>query len=318
MWYQYLNNVKYEERANKKCELNAIKSNVDFYSMTIFSRWFEQSRLLDFFPSSISFFVLNELCHQIEFRIILKQFQNKFERPKRTDKNDTENGKMFCQQQSELGQMKMKKHNAHIKRSCIYMEPLWKREMNWEKIHTHTFTLWWREWIVRREATAQTMSTFYIIAFLVAKLNVKNRKVVRDSHLFMLLLCDFLRFFIPPPLSLPLASFFALSVFCFEISIFVMRIPFGHFARVCCLYSDWMVSIVQRFSIEIAVVFVVVAIFVAVSHFHWTPLLKATEIWQFKIQKPSQQKKKHYCLFSVANVLAPWIITVCGQWVFRR
>lgn len=138
-------------------------------SMSVFfcSLWFKQQSAVRFFLAPISFFALNELCYQMEFRIILKQFQN-IERPKRRDEseknNDTENGKMFCQQQKRIGTNENEETQTHIRK----------------KIHnccengrqTTEKKLWWREWIERRETTAQTMSTFYCIAFLVAKLEM--------------------------------------------------------------------------------------------------------------------------------------------------
>lgn len=119
----------------KKVEI-LIKSNVDFgLTFTfLFRSWFNGHHA-PFFPQ------LNELVHQIEFHIILKQFQNKFNRSQRTD-NRKKMGNVllllaeyaFGQKQANCVNWKTNENEeAHTKKILLYRDESKKTSCEWRE-----------------------------------------------------------------------------------------------------------------------------------------------------------------------------------------
>lgn len=142
------------------------------------------------------------------FRIILKQFQNKCERFKQTSQPVSQREREWA---SQLIKVIRKMGNVSLLLASEYAfgQQLancvnWKTNENETKtdetffFHSSSLRMEQkqaREWIERQGATARTISTFYFIAILVAKLD--GRKVVRFSSFYVitLRLSLFLRFF---------------------------------------------------------------------------------------------------------------------------
>lgn len=171
-----------------------------------------------------------------------------------THKNDTENAKReierkknvwpLCWQNMHLANSKTNwktNENEEIdtqiqseKNICIAVAWVTRKTRRKEKSK-----LLRHEWIVRQGATARTMSTFYFIAFLVAKLDVqkKKKKFVRFSSFYVITL-RVLTFFLELSLSLDSSSagpFFSLFRFLFWDFYFRYAHSLWSFcSRVCC------------------------------------------------------------------------------------
>lgn len=269
------NNVKIQrlKRKKKQCDSNAIKSNVrcPFFFCSL---WFKQQ-------SAVRLFFRFHLILRIKWivlsngisyhsKTISKHWAPEAKR-REWKNNDTENGKMFCQQQKRIGTNENEETQTHItvvktrdrqqkKRAVMAWTDRAKRNNGSNNVNL----------LLHRFSCRQTR-------------DVKNRKVERFSSFYVITLRLLTLFSLS--LCLPLGSFFRSFVsffFCFEISIFVVRYAHSLWSFCSYLLLVWPFY-EQRFSMEMVIVVVLVAVFTAVSHFHWTPLLKRTDIWQFKL-----------------------------------
>lgn len=230
----------------KKKPATLIKSNrsISVWRSIFWSKkvsWFNGHHVLffcySFFPQ------LNELFHQIEFRIILKQFQNKFNRSKQTDKRRKMANVLLSLAEYAFGQKQV---------NCVN----WKTNENEAK---HTKKFYYSRTKARKRVCEWRENGYGInglsdmkrwgsnnVNILFHRFSCRQTQC-EESCEILIFLCyyfvtSWMLFFFHLPFSLSTtAAFFSLfSEFCsffffcnFLFFLLVMRIPFGH-CSVCC------------------------------------------------------------------------------------